>query len=95
MIIIIIISDCGVMDYKFVMTCCDKFASREKIEKNWIFFFCFLILSTKLFWHHLSMMYMFYVYVFNMMYMFVNCICTRYTKACIHQGLNLSRHETH
>jgi hypothetical protein len=29
-----------------------------------------------------------HVCVFTMMYMFVNCICTRDIKACIHQGLN-------
>jgi hypothetical protein len=41
--IIIIILDCGVMDYKFVMTCCDKFASREKTKKNGFCVFDFIV----------------------------------------------------
>jgi hypothetical protein len=33
-----------------------------------------------------------HVCVFTMMYMVVNCICSRYIKACIHQRLNARPH---
>jgi hypothetical protein len=66
--------DCGVMDYIFVTTCHDQnFKFKKKIvNKN-------VLMS---FEHDV------HVYVFTMMYMFLNCICTRYIKACFHQGLN-------
>jgi hypothetical protein len=33
-----------------------------------------------------------HVCIFTMIYMFINCTCTRYIKACIHQGLNHRPH---
>jgi hypothetical protein len=66
----------GIMDYIFVMACCDKFTRHEKKLK-----FCWKICFTP-FKHDI------HVCVFTVMYMFVNCICTKYIKTCIHQGLN-------
>jgi hypothetical protein len=33
-----------------------------------------------------------HVCIFTIMYMFVDCICTKYIKACMHQGLNHKPH---
>ncbi len=78
--------DCGIMITFLSWHAMNKFTCCEKKEK--VLFlpqFCQQFFWTP-FQHDL------HVYVFTMMYMFVNHICTRYIKACIHQWLNPRPH---
>jgi hypothetical protein len=68
------------MNYIFVTTCHEK-----KIMFFCFFFFNFFFFDTIL--KHDA-----HVCVLIIMYMFVNCICARYIKACIYQGLNPRLH---
>jgi hypothetical protein len=80
--IIFLFLDCGVTNYIFVTKCYDKFTCCEHNFK--VFSFANFVNKNVLtpFEHDL------HVRVFTMMYMFLNFICTKYIKACIHQGLS-------
>jgi hypothetical protein len=66
--------DHGIMYCFFVMTCIDKITCCENNLK--FIFSSFQFCQQKDF------------DAFSMMYMFVNCICTKYVNQHIHQGLN-------
>ncbi len=69
-------SNHGVMNYIFVMACCDKITCREK---NLSFYFSDFVNKKGLI-------------PFTLMFIFVNYVCTRYVNAHIHQGLNPRPH---